>query len=97
MPFNDLGFIEMCFSNLLGSFNFPIFFIGGTTLLVIQQFFKLYGGEIAFKRIIQGLREMEISNYRRLSIGKSFESALSSFVGIVSGFLMYIVAHYAGT
>lgn len=145
---SDLGVIENRLASFLGSFNFPVYAIGGTTLLVIRlgwpgilgillvilslplsncvskynstliqdinvykdkriqttseviegiKFVKLYGWEIAFKRIIQGLREMEISNYRRLSFGKSLERALSNFVGIASGFLMYIVAHYAGT
>jgi hypothetical protein len=40
---------------------------------------------------------LEIQNYRRLSFGKSLERAISNFIGIASGFLMYLVAHYTGT
>jgi hypothetical protein len=70
-----------------------------TTSEVIEgiKFIKLYGWEIAFRRIIQSIREKEISNYKKVSLGRSFERALGNFIGIASGYIMYLVAHYANT
>ena len=70
-----------------------------TTSEVIEgiKFIKLYGWEIAFRKIIQKLRELEIKDYKSLGLGRSFERALGNFVGIASGYIMYLAAHYAGT
>ena len=61
------------------------------------KFIKLYGWEIAFRRIIQKVRELEIKSYKSLSLGRSAERALSNFIGIASGFIMYLASHYSNT
>lgn len=70
-----------------------------TTGEVIEgiKFIKLYGWELAFRRIIQTLRNSEISNQRTLSLGRSLERSIGNFVGIASGLIMYVASHYSNT
>lgn len=70
-----------------------------TTSEVIEgiKFIKLYIWEIAFSRIIQKIRELEIMKYKSLSLGRSIEQALGMFVGIACGYIMYLASHYANT
>lgn len=61
------------------------------------KYIKLYGWEIAFRRIIQGLREKEIENYKKLSLGRSLERAIGNMIGFMAALLMFVAAHYANT
>jgi ABC-type bacteriocin/lantibiotic exporter with double-glycine peptidase domain len=67
-----------------------------TTTEVIEgiKYIKLYGWEIAFRRIIQQLREQEILNYKKLSWGRSIERAAGSSLGYFAVIAMFITAHY---
>lgn len=58
------------------------------------KFVKLYGWELAFKKMIQKYREKEINDYIWLSVGKSFERALGNSVAIWSGLAMFVTVHY---
>lgn len=61
------------------------------------KYIKLYGWEIAFRKIIQGFREKEIMNYKKLSFGKSFERSIGNFIGYLAALIMFIAAHYSDT
>lgn len=58
------------------------------------KYIKLYGWEIAFRRIIQSLREKEILNYKKLSWGRSVERALGNSIGYCAVIIMFIAVHY---
>lgn len=61
------------------------------------KYIKLYGWQIAFRRIIQSLREQEIIKLKKLSFGKSVERAIPNFIGFASGLVMFVVADYFAT
>ena len=58
------------------------------------KFIKLYGWEIAFRRIIQRLRHQEIVYLKRLAFGRSIERALGISIGFFSGLVIFILAQY---
>lgn len=55
------------------------------------------GWEVAFRKMIQKLRDLEINYFEFMSRGHSLERAFGLFVGVASGYLMYLVSHYANT
>jgi ABC-type multidrug transport system fused ATPase/permease subunit len=67
-----------------------------TTTEMIEgiKYIKLYGWEIAFRRIIQNLREQEILNYKKLSFSRSVERAAGSSLGYFAVIGMFITVHY---
>ena len=67
-----------------------------TEIIEGVKFIKLYGWEIAFKNIIQGLRRTELKNYIKLSFGRSLERALGNSISILSGFTCFLVMHFTG-
>lgn len=60
------------------------------------RFIKLYGWEIAFKRIIEKIRNLEIGSLKTLSIGRSFERAIGNIAGLAGGLVVFMIAHYEG-
>ena len=58
------------------------------------KFIKLYGWEVAFKRIIQTLREREIRNFLKLSLVKSLERGFAISMAFWAGFVYFLVAHF---
>jgi len=57
----------------------------------------MYSWEIAFRRIIQSLREKEIFNYKRLAFGRCLLRALGNSIGYWAAFIMFVVSYYAQT
>ena len=53
---------------------------------------KLYGWEIAFKRIIQKIREQEIGHLKSLALGRAFERGLAHSIGFIGSFVMLVLA-----
>lgn len=66
---------------------------------VIQgiKFIKMYGWEIAFEKIIHKHRENQIKNQKRYRAFKILEKSLGVFVGIASGFVVFVLSHYFET
>lgn len=61
------------------------------------KYIKLYGWEIAFKRIIQAIRIQEMDNLKKLALGRAIERALGNSISLISSVIMFVVAHYANT
>ena len=61
------------------------------------KYIKLYGWELAFKKIIQNIRLDEVTRFYRLALGRSLERAVGNSMGFVSSLVMFIIAFYAGT
>ena len=61
-----------------------------------MKFIKLYGWEIAFKKIIQELRKSEVKKFIKLGFGKSLERALGNTISITSGFICFVVMYFTG-
>lgn len=70
-----------------------------TTKEVIEgiNHIKMNGWEIAFRKMIQKLRDIEINYFEFMSRGHSLERALGMFIGVASAYIMYLVSHYANT
>ena len=60
------------------------------------RYIKLYGWEIAFKKSIERIRNMEIDNLITLSFGRSFERTIGNIAGLAGGLVVFMVAHYQG-
>lgn len=60
------------------------------------RFIKLYGWEIAFTKLIEKIRNMEISSLTSLSFGRSFERAIGNIAGLAGGLVVFMAAHYQG-
>ena len=58
------------------------------------KFIKLYGWEIAFKKIIQTLRKEELRNYMWLSFVRSIECALGRASAVMAGIICFLVLHF---
>ena len=67
-----------------------------TEIIEGVKFIKLYGWEIALKKIIQRLRQSEVKNYLKLSFGRSLERALSNSISILSGFVCFLTIYFLG-
>jgi len=61
------------------------------------KYIKLYGWELAFKKIIQNIRVSEVTLYRLLAVGRAVERAIGNSLGFIGSFVMFIVAYYAST
>lgn len=61
------------------------------------KYIKLYGWEIAFKRIIQKVRDSEMLNLKSLALGRAVERALGNSISFIGSLAMFIIAHYANT
>jgi len=57
----------------------------------------MYSWEIAFRRIIQSLREKEIFNYKKLALNQSLIRAFANSIGYLAAFVMFVVSYYAQT
>lgn len=70
-----------------------------TTKEVIEgiMHIKMNGWEVAFRKMIQKLRDLEINYFEFKSRGHSLERAFGLFVGAASAYIMYLVSHYANT
>ena len=55
---------------------------------------KLYGWEIAFRKIVQEIREKEIACYKRFGFGKSIERALSNTTIYWAALAMFLLSVY---
>jgi len=49
----------------------------------------LYGWELAFKKIIQEIREKEVHWLKKLAFGRSLERALATSIGFLSSTVMF--------
>ena len=58
------------------------------------HFLKLYSWEMPFKRIIQAIRQKEISSYIKLGLGKSIERSLPVSIFPFSCFVSFVVIHF---
>jgi ABC-type multidrug transport system fused ATPase/permease subunit len=56
------------------------------------KYVKLYGWELAFTKIIQGIRELELAALKRLALGRSVERGLGNSISLLSSLLMLIIA-----
>jgi ABC-type bacteriocin/lantibiotic exporter with double-glycine peptidase domain len=61
------------------------------------KFIKFYGWELAFKNIIQGLRNQEIRNYFKLSFGRSLERSIGNTTANFAGFCCFTVMDLTGS
>ena len=52
---------------------------------------------MAFKKIIQGLRRQEITDYVKLSVGRAFQRALGNCTSIMAGFICFLFMHFTGS
>ena len=57
-------------------------------------FIKLYGWEIAFKDIIQKIREKEIAKYLKIAFGRGLVRGLPFSVFPISCFVSFVVVHF---
>ena len=56
------------------------------------KYTKLYGWELAFQKIIQNIREKEISKLSGLAFGRAAERALANATAFLSCLMMFIMA-----
>jgi ATP-binding cassette, subfamily C (CFTR/MRP), member 4 len=60
------------------------------------KYVKLYGWELAFRKLIQDIRHEEISGFKKLAFGKALERAVSNGMVFVSCLCMFFVASLEG-
>lgn len=60
------------------------------------KFIKLYGWEMAFKKIIQGVREKQLTKLERLALGRAIERGLGNFIGLAGSIVMLFLATTTG-
>ena len=67
-----------------------------TEVIVGIKYIKLYGWEIAFKKIIQNIRDQETEQQIKLAFRRSFERAFGSSISFISSLAIYILAFHLG-
>ena len=60
------------------------------------KFIKLYGWEMAFKEIINHLRQQEIQNFIKFAGVKSIERALGNSITLWAGLTCVLIMHFTG-
>ena len=59
------------------------------------KFIKLYGWELAFKRLIQNFRTQEVKDYVKLSVGRALQRALGNCTSILASFGCFMFMHFS--
>lgn len=69
-----------------------------TTSEVIEgiKFIKLYGWELAFRKMVHRIRELEIILLKSFGLGRSVDKATGNSICLFGAFVMFIVAHHNG-
>ena len=63
-----------------------------TELIEGIKYVKIYGWELAFKKIIHGIREQEIGELKSLAFGRAFERAMAHGTSFLTSLIIFIFA-----
>lgn len=63
-----------------------------TELIEGIKYVKMYGWELAFKKIINIARKKELKGLNKVGFGRSIDSSLGFTVGYLSTFAIYVIA-----